>query len=224
MHPPTDIHGESGLDGTDLLPEPTVPPNTTIPAVDAAAAALKAEAPGTAWLVATGSFTNAAALFLKYPDLASHVKGISLMGGAIGGGFTNAVLGHVEGVARIGNWYPPLLLHPLSLINTQSQDPIRRIQHPRRPRSSRLALREQNPRRQNHAHPARLEPPSPRHGGRARSAALRSAGKQARGEAKVHAEGDARGAVDVFCKDLYVCFTLPSSIRLFWREKLMKLP
>ncbi|KAK4453308.1 Inosine/uridine-preferring nucleoside hydrolase domain-containing protein [Podospora aff. communis PSN243] len=104
MHPPTDIHGESGLDGTDLLPKPTVPPNTTIPAIDATAAALKAEAPGTAWLVATGSFTNAAALFLKYPDLAAHIKGLSLMGGAIGGGFTNAVLGHVEGVARIGNW------------------------------------------------------------------------------------------------------------------------
>ncbi|KAK0633059.1 Inosine/uridine-preferring nucleoside hydrolase domain-containing protein [Immersiella caudata] len=104
MHPPTDIHGESGLDGTDLLPKPTVPPNTTIPAIDAAAAALKAETPGTAYLVATGSFTNAAALFLKYPDLASQIKGLSLMGGAIGGGFTNAVLGHVEGVPRIGNW------------------------------------------------------------------------------------------------------------------------
>jgi len=105
MHPPTDIHGESGLDGTDLLPQPTVPPNTTIPAMDAAAAALKAEAPGTAWIVATGSFTNAAAMFLKYPELAAHVKGLSLMGGAVGGGFTNAVLGHVEGVARIGNWF-----------------------------------------------------------------------------------------------------------------------
>ncbi|KAK0656631.1 Inosine/uridine-preferring nucleoside hydrolase domain-containing protein [Cercophora newfieldiana] len=104
MHPPTDIHGESGIDGTELLPKPTVQPTTTIPAIDAMAQALKAEPPGTAWLVATGSFTDAAAMFLKYPELASHIKGLSLMGGAIGNGFTNAVLGHVEGVPRIGNW------------------------------------------------------------------------------------------------------------------------
>ncbi|KAK0618111.1 Inosine/uridine-preferring nucleoside hydrolase domain-containing protein [Bombardia bombarda] len=104
MHAPTDIHGESGLDGTDLLPKPLVPANTSIPAIDAAAAALKAEKPGTAWVVATGSFTNAAALFLEYPELVGHIKGLSLMGGAIGGGFTPAVLGNVDGVPRIGNW------------------------------------------------------------------------------------------------------------------------
>ncbi len=104
MHAPTDIHGESGLDGTSLLPPPSVPPNTSIPAIDAAAQALLAEAPKTAWVVATGAFTNAAALFLKYPELVSHIKGLSLMGGAVGGGFTNATMGHVEGVPRIGNW------------------------------------------------------------------------------------------------------------------------
>jgi uridine nucleosidase len=104
MHAPTDIHGESGLDGTDLLPAPTVPPITTIPAIDAAYAALKSCPPGTAWVVATGAFTNAAALFLKYPDLVGHIKGLSLMGGAVGGGFTGAVLGEVDGVPRVGNW------------------------------------------------------------------------------------------------------------------------
>ena len=104
MHAPTNIHGESGLDGTTLLPSPTVAPITTIPAIDAAAAALKACPPNTAWVVATGAFTNAAALFLKYPELASHIKGLSLMGGALGGGFTSAVLGTVDGVPRIGNW------------------------------------------------------------------------------------------------------------------------
>ncbi|KAK4128811.1 nucleoside hydrolase [Parathielavia appendiculata] len=104
MHAPTDIHGESGLDGTDLLPPPTVPPITSVPAIDAAYAALKACGPGTAWVVATGAFTNAAALFLKYPDLVAHVKGLSLMGGALGGGFTGAVLGEVDGVPRVGNW------------------------------------------------------------------------------------------------------------------------
>lgn len=111
MHPPTDIHGESGIDGTELLPKPTVQVDTTVAAIDAAAEALKAEPPGTAWVVATGSFTDAAALFLKYPELAGHIKGLSLMGGAIGNGFTNAVLGHVEGVPRIGNWYSPCELY-----------------------------------------------------------------------------------------------------------------
>ncbi|KAK4105469.1 nucleoside hydrolase [Parathielavia hyrcaniae] len=104
MHAPTDIHGETGLDGTDLLPPPTVPPVTTIPAVEAAYAALKACPPGTAWVVATGAFTNAAALFLQHPDLVGHVRGLSLMGGALGGGFTGAVLGSVDGVPRVGNW------------------------------------------------------------------------------------------------------------------------
>ncbi|KAL2017498.1 hypothetical protein VTK56DRAFT_2040 [Thermocarpiscus australiensis] len=104
MHAPADIHGESGLDGTDLLPAPSVPADTTVPAIDAAYAALRACPPGTAWVVATGAFTNAAALFLKYPHLIGHVRGLSLMGGAVGGGFTGAVLGEVDGVPRVGNW------------------------------------------------------------------------------------------------------------------------
>lgn len=104
MHAPTDIHGESGLDGTSLLPQPTVPAITAIPAIDAAYTALKSTPPNTAWVVATGAFTNVAALFIKYPDLIAHIKGVSLMGGAIGGGFTNAVLGSVDGVPRVGNW------------------------------------------------------------------------------------------------------------------------
>ncbi|KAJ4296027.1 hypothetical protein N0V88_004729 [Collariella sp. IMI 366227] len=40
MHAPTDIHGDSGLDGTLLLPPPPIPVTTT-PAIDAAYAALK---------------------------------------------------------------------------------------------------------------------------------------------------------------------------------------
>lgn len=68
------------------------------------AAALRAQAPGTAWVVATGAFTNAAALFQTYPELIPHIAGLSLMGGAVGGGFTPAVMGTVAGVARIGNW------------------------------------------------------------------------------------------------------------------------
>ncbi|KAL1884285.1 hypothetical protein VTK73DRAFT_3269 [Phialemonium thermophilum] len=104
FHPPTDIHGTSGIDGTELLPRPLTPANTTVPAVVAMARALKAEAPGMAWLVATGSFTNVASLFMRHPELVAHLRGLSLMGGAVGGGFTPAVLGQVDGVPRIGNW------------------------------------------------------------------------------------------------------------------------
>ncbi|KUI66725.1 Uridine nucleosidase [Cytospora mali] len=101
-----DIHGESGLDGTELLPKPLVKPREDVSAFDAAAAALRSCKPGTAWLVATGSLTNAAKLFQTHPDLVSHIKGLSIMGGAIGDGFTSAVYGIVDGKARVGNWTP----------------------------------------------------------------------------------------------------------------------
>jgi uridine nucleosidase len=104
IHAPTDIHGESGLDGTPLLPKPLAGPDTSVPAVEAMARSLRAEPAGTAWVVATGAFTNAAALFQAHPDLVGHVAGLSLMGGAVGGGFTPAVMGTVAGVPRIGNW------------------------------------------------------------------------------------------------------------------------
>ncbi|KAG9241019.1 Inosine/uridine-preferring nucleoside hydrolase domain-containing protein [Calycina marina] len=102
VHAP-DIHGESGLDGTDLLPVPTAKAKDK-PAVEAMAEALlKCEA-GTTWVVATGATTNVAQLFMTYPDLAIHVKGLSIMGGAIGGGYTNVVMGKVGDIERIGNW------------------------------------------------------------------------------------------------------------------------
>lgn len=106
IHAPTEIHGESGLDGTDLLPKPQTEANTSVRAIDAMAAALKATEPGTAWVVATGGLTNIGALFSEHPELAAHIKGLSIMGGAIGGGFTPAVLGKVDGKERIGNFTP----------------------------------------------------------------------------------------------------------------------
>ncbi|KAL7900020.1 Inosine/uridine-preferring nucleoside hydrolase domain-containing protein [Trichoderma sp. TUCIM 5745] len=105
IHAPTDIHGDSGLDGTDLLPEPQCTPSTE-PAIDAMAAALKAQPAGTAWIVATGTVTNVTALFRKYPELIPHIKGLSIMGGSIGGGFSDAPLGTVDGKERIGNTTP----------------------------------------------------------------------------------------------------------------------
>ncbi|KAI1799820.1 Inosine/uridine-preferring nucleoside hydrolase [Daldinia bambusicola] len=116
------IHGESGLDGTDLLPPPppspppspslsssssSSPPNgsaETSPAVEAMASALKRTPPGTAWIAATGALTNVARLFARHPELRAHVAGVTVMGGSVGDGFTPAVMGVVDGVPRIGNY------------------------------------------------------------------------------------------------------------------------
>jgi uridine nucleosidase len=101
------IAGESGLDGVTLLPKPVELAATDVDHLEAAYRALMATAPGTAWLVSTGTLTNIAMLFQKYTDLAAHLKGLSIMGGAVGGGFTNAPMGTVEGEGeRFGNWTP----------------------------------------------------------------------------------------------------------------------
>lgn len=101
------IHGESGLDGVTLLPEPVAPAYTEPEFVDAMYNALIKTEKNTAFFVSTGSLTNTARLFNKYPELAEHVKGVSIMGGAVGGGFTDAPLGKVKGEGeRFGNWTP----------------------------------------------------------------------------------------------------------------------
>ena len=96
--------GISGLDGTDLLPALAVSPRSDESAVLAMYEALKAETKGKPWLVATGSLTNVALLFASFPDLVEHIRGLSIMGGAIGGGFTKAPMGHIKGEGeRFGN-------------------------------------------------------------------------------------------------------------------------
>ncbi|UNI21063.1 Uridine nucleosidase [Purpureocillium takamizusanense] len=70
------------------------------------AAALRLQAPGTAWVVATGALTNVGALFRAHPDLVPHVRGLSLMGGSFGGGFSDAPMGRVDNAERIGNVTP----------------------------------------------------------------------------------------------------------------------
>ncbi|KAH8719201.1 Inosine/uridine-preferring nucleoside hydrolase domain-containing protein [Phaeosphaeriaceae sp. PMI808] len=97
--------GESGLDGVTLLPQPIEPAATDVNYLEAMYKALIATPPNTAWLVSTGTLTNIGLLFQKYPDLAGHLKGLSIMGGAVGGGFTNAPMGKVKGEGeRFGNW------------------------------------------------------------------------------------------------------------------------
>lgn len=90
-----------------MLPQPVQPAATDVDHLEAMHRALIAAPPNTAWLVSTGTLTNIGLLFQKYPDLSGHIKGLSIMGGAVGGGFTNAPLGTVEGEGeRFGNWTP----------------------------------------------------------------------------------------------------------------------
>lgn len=64
---------------------------------------LMAQPKETAWLVATGSLTNVGLLLRKYPEVTAHLKGISIMGGSFGEGFTDAPLSRVNGEDRVGN-------------------------------------------------------------------------------------------------------------------------
>jgi uridine nucleosidase len=99
------VSGESGLDGVTLLPQPIEPAVTDVDYLEAMYKALISTAPDTAWLVSTGTLTNIGLLFQRYPDLAGHLKGVSIMGGAVGGGFTDAPMGKVKGEGeRFGNW------------------------------------------------------------------------------------------------------------------------
>lgn len=74
--------------------------------------ALMACPPHTAWLVTTGPLTNAALLFNTFPDVVQQLRGLSIMGGAIGSKFTDANLGKPfqddtgQVQARIGNHTP----------------------------------------------------------------------------------------------------------------------
>lgn len=66
--------------------------------------ALLAQPKDTAWVVATGTLTNVGLLFATFPEVAEHVRGVSIMGGAIGGGFTDAPMSCIPGDGhRIGN-------------------------------------------------------------------------------------------------------------------------
>ena len=55
-------------------------------------------------MVATGSLTNVGLLFRTFPELANWIRGLSIMGGALGGGFSSAPLGQIAGEGeRLGN-------------------------------------------------------------------------------------------------------------------------
>jgi uridine nucleosidase len=88
-HTASEIHGVSGLAGTDLLPQPSRSASTHCNAISEMKDALFAQPKGTAWLVATGPLTNVALLFATFPKVAEHIAGLSIMGGAIGSDFTH---------------------------------------------------------------------------------------------------------------------------------------
>lgn len=93
MEAAADIHGASGLAGTSLLPPPTRSALTHCNAILEMHDALLAQPKGKAYLVATGPLTNVALLFAVWPDLASHIAGLSIMGGAVGSGFSHVSMG-----------------------------------------------------------------------------------------------------------------------------------
>jgi uridine nucleosidase len=100
------IHGDSGLAGTTILPHPAKPiPEVGVNngAVSAIYEALSKTSPGTAWLVATGALTNIGLLFAIYPSLADHIAGLSIMGGSIGGFFTHAPLGRLQSRVQLSD-------------------------------------------------------------------------------------------------------------------------
>lgn len=69
--------------------------------------ALLAQPKGTPWVVATGALTNVALLFATFPEVAEHIQGLSIMGGGVGDGFTNAPMSRLPGEhKRIGNITP----------------------------------------------------------------------------------------------------------------------
>ncbi|ODQ64165.1 Inosine/uridine-preferring nucleoside hydrolase [Nadsonia fulvescens var. elongata DSM 6958] len=83
-HAPT-IHGESGLDGTKLLPIADDLPMPQGTAIQAMANAIN-QNPNEITVVATGTLTNIASLIAEHPEVLEKIKYISIMGGGINEG------------------------------------------------------------------------------------------------------------------------------------------
>ncbi|THC98625.1 hypothetical protein EYZ11_001903 [Aspergillus tanneri] len=99
--------GDSGIDGTELLPKPSRSPVTDKNPILAMRDALLAQPKDTAWVIATGALTNVALLFATFPEVAEHIHGLSIMGGGVGEGFTDAPMSRLKGQeTRIGNVTP----------------------------------------------------------------------------------------------------------------------
>jgi inosine-uridine nucleoside N-ribohydrolase len=86
LHTAEDIHGKSGLDGPEEIPEATFEPDER-GAVELIADTLQAS-PEPVTLVPVGPLTNVATFLREHPDLKDRIARISLMGGSIGLGNT----------------------------------------------------------------------------------------------------------------------------------------
>jgi inosine-uridine nucleoside N-ribohydrolase len=100
-HVAADIHGESGLEGADLAAPARGP--LDVHAIEWMAQTLdSATEPVT--LVPVGPLTNVALFLARYPDLASRIGRVVLMGGAIGEG-------NVTPAAEFNIWADPEAAH-----------------------------------------------------------------------------------------------------------------
>eukprot|EP00391_Amoebophrya_sp_Ameob2_P006780 CAMPEP_0178985812 /NCGR_PEP_ID=MMETSP0795-20121207/2355_1 /TAXON_ID=88552 /ORGANISM="Amoebophrya sp., Strain Ameob2" /LENGTH=387 /DNA_ID=CAMNT_0020676801 /DNA_START=196 /DNA_END=1359 /DNA_ORIENTATION=- len=90
------VHGETGLDGTDVLGKIALPPSSSDDrphAVEAMRDAILGTPKHSTWLVCTGPLTNASLLFSTYGDLVcGHLAGLCFMGGAVGVGNLNSAV------------------------------------------------------------------------------------------------------------------------------------
>src|SRR5215213_5470157 len=86
LHTAEDIHGKSGLDGPEEIPEADFEPDER-GAVALIADTLRASSEPVT-LVPVGPLTNIAAFLREHPDLKDRVARISLMGGSMGLGNT----------------------------------------------------------------------------------------------------------------------------------------
>ena len=86
LHTAEDIHGESGLDGPEELPDADFGPDER-GAVELISETLRASREPVT-LVPVGPLTNIALLLRRHPDLKARIARVSLMGGSIGLGNT----------------------------------------------------------------------------------------------------------------------------------------
>jgi inosine-uridine nucleoside N-ribohydrolase len=86
LHTAEDIHGESGLDGSEAIPDPSFGPDER-DAVTLISDTIKASCDPVT-LIPVGPLTNIALFLREHPDLKGRIAGISLMGGSMGLGNT----------------------------------------------------------------------------------------------------------------------------------------
>jgi inosine-uridine nucleoside N-ribohydrolase len=86
LHTAEDIHGKSGLDGPEEIPEPSFEADER-GAVDLISDTLRVSSEPVT-LVCVGPLTNSAGFLREHPDLKDRVGRISLMGGSMGLGNT----------------------------------------------------------------------------------------------------------------------------------------